>query len=113
MGKLELMNLRNLPIISLLLPLLLTLSSVPAFASTDSVVVFNEIHYHPADETTETEWIELHSLMRVDVDVRGVELKRSLKQQVDQRRRADDIDQLAQFFRLLELRLKLYGEVAP
>lgn len=40
-----------------------------AAAAADSIVVFNEIHYHPANEATETEWIELHSLMGVNVDV--------------------------------------------
>ncbi|MCB1098752.1 MAG: lamin tail domain-containing protein [Verrucomicrobiae bacterium] len=40
-----------------------------ASGAADSIVVFNEINYSPADETTGTEWIELHSLMGVDVDV--------------------------------------------
>jgi hypothetical protein len=39
------------------------------------VVVFNEIHYHPADEANETEWIELHSLHGVDVDISGWQLR--------------------------------------
>ena len=37
----------------------------------DSVVVFNEIHYHPLDENSSTEWIELRSLMGVNVDMSG------------------------------------------
>ncbi|MEZ5301150.1 MAG: lamin tail domain-containing protein [Verrucomicrobiales bacterium] len=43
----------------------------PARAAADSVVVFNEIHYHPADEINETEWIELRNLQGVDVDISG------------------------------------------
>ena len=38
-------------------------------ASPDSVVTFNEVHYHPADALTETEWIELHNQMAVRVDL--------------------------------------------
>ncbi|MEM7383338.1 MAG: lamin tail domain-containing protein, partial [Verrucomicrobiota bacterium] len=34
----------------------------------DSVVVFNEVHYHPSGDEA-TEWIELHNQMAVDVDV--------------------------------------------
>jgi hypothetical protein len=40
-------------------------SPLPA---SDSVVVFNEIQYHPADDTT-PEWIELHNQMEVNVDI--------------------------------------------
>ena len=35
----------------------------------DSVLVFNEVHYHPANEATQTEWVELRSLQAVDVDI--------------------------------------------
>ncbi len=35
----------------------------------DSVVVFNEIMYHPADNESQMEWIELHNQMAVDVDL--------------------------------------------
>lgn len=35
----------------------------------DSVLIFNEINYHPADEVAQTEWIELRSLQGVDVDI--------------------------------------------
>ncbi|RYD34184.1 MAG: hypothetical protein EOP86_11585, partial [Verrucomicrobiaceae bacterium] len=38
--------------------------------SADSVVVFNEINYHPATASG-TEWIELHNLMGVNVDISG------------------------------------------
>ena len=51
---------------------LLGSSSTPA---ADSVLVFNEIHYHPADEINDTEWIELHNLHGVDVDISGWQLR--------------------------------------
>ena len=52
----------------LLLPLLaLTLRASAA----DSVLIFNELQYHPANELTETEWVELRSLQGVDVDISG------------------------------------------
>ncbi len=35
----------------------------------DSVLVFNELNYHPANESTQTEWLELRSLQAVDVDI--------------------------------------------
>lgn len=38
----------------------------------DSTVVFNEIMYHPADETDATlEWVELYNKMAVDMDISG------------------------------------------
>lgn len=37
--------------------------------ATDAAVVINEVHYHPV--TGDTEWIELHSLSGVDVDLSG------------------------------------------
>ena len=46
----------------------LVVSAVTAFAA-DSTVVFNEIRYHPANELTQTEWVELRSLQAVDVDI--------------------------------------------
>ncbi len=53
------------------------LSALPAFAAlmlapaaaVDSVVVFNEINYHPADGDAAGEWIELHNQMAVDIDL--------------------------------------------
>ena len=47
-----------------LLPLL-------ARAAPDSVVVFNEIHYHPSISQTAGEWIELHNQHAVNVDISG------------------------------------------
>ena len=40
----------------------------------DSVVVFNEIMYHPHSDD-ETEWIELHNQMGVDIDLSGWSLQ--------------------------------------
>src|SRR6266481_209726 len=37
----------------------------------DTVVVFNEIMYHPATDETNLEWVELHNQMAVDVDISG------------------------------------------
>lgn len=38
-------------------------------APSDSVVAFNEIHYHPPSDNAQEEWIELHNQMFVDVDL--------------------------------------------
>ena len=54
----------------------LTLLALPVIASAaDSVVVFNEVHYHPANEVTQTEWVELRNLHGVDVDIAGWRLE--------------------------------------
>jgi hypothetical protein len=46
------------------------LALIPDATARDSVVVFNELHYHPAgDEDSALEWIELHNQMAVDVDL--------------------------------------------
>ena len=37
----------------------------------DSVVVFNEIMYHPEQNEARLEWLELHNLLAVDVDLSG------------------------------------------
>ena len=37
----------------------------------DSVVVFNEIMYHPAEEGSTSEWVELHNQLALDVDISG------------------------------------------
>lgn len=44
-------------------------------ASADSVIVVNEIHYHPANELTQSEWIEFHNLHGVDVDISGWKIR--------------------------------------
>ncbi len=47
--------------------LLLPLSA----AAVDSVVVFNEINYHPLDGAPGGEWVELHNQMAIDIDLSG------------------------------------------
>lgn len=37
----------------------------------DSVVVFNEVMYHPLGDEAALEWVELHNQMAVDVDISG------------------------------------------
>ncbi len=44
---------------------------VPMACLGDSVVVFNELQYHPATREAELEWVELHNQMAVDVDISG------------------------------------------
>ena len=41
------------------------------FVCADSVLVFNEIMYHPATNEAAMEWIELHNQMAVNLDVSG------------------------------------------
>ena len=48
----------------LLLPLVLSLGR-----AADSVVVFNEINYHPATNELANEWIELHNQITIDIDL--------------------------------------------
>ena len=50
--------------------LLVLLAAAPA-AHADSVVVFNEIMYHPGTHAAGGEWLELHNQMAVDVDLSG------------------------------------------
>src|ERR1035437_6930972 len=45
-------------------------AAAPA-ARADSVVVFNEIMYHPGTNAAGGEWLELHNQMAVDVDLSG------------------------------------------
>src|SRR6185503_15029606 len=49
-------------------PLFLTLFCSMAVQA-DSIVVFNEVHYHPATNESLTEWVELHNQMAVDIDL--------------------------------------------
>jgi hypothetical protein len=44
-------------------------------AAVDSVVVFNEISYHPASNESANEWIELHNQMAIDIDLSGWHLE--------------------------------------
>lgn len=43
----------------------------PAVVGADSVVVFNELMYHPATNEAAMEWVELHNQMAVPVDLSG------------------------------------------
>jgi hypothetical protein len=46
-------------------------SCVARAAASDSVVVFNEVSYHPATNESANEWIELHNQMSIDIDLSG------------------------------------------
>jgi hypothetical protein len=46
-------------------------SCVTRAAASDSVVVFNEVSYHPATDESANEWIELHNQMSIDIDLSG------------------------------------------
>ncbi|MDB6070159.1 MAG: CotH protein [Verrucomicrobiales bacterium] len=54
-------------------PCLLALALIAAHARADSVIVFNEIMYHPADGALPAtgEWLELQNQMAVDLDISG------------------------------------------
>lgn len=47
--------------------LAVVLAALPCPA--DSVVVFNEISYHPRDDAAGLEWVELHNQMGIDIDL--------------------------------------------
>ncbi|HTD88046.1 MAG TPA: lamin tail domain-containing protein, partial [Candidatus Binatia bacterium] len=51
-----------------LLLFFLSVTLRPALA-VDSVVVFNEIHYHPVSDEALNEWVELHNQMAIDIDL--------------------------------------------
>ena len=57
---------RQLSFLSRLFPCLVALT-FHALAQQDTILVFNEVMYHPAD--TDTEWVELVNLNGVDVDI--------------------------------------------
>jgi hypothetical protein len=46
-------------------------SLIAGSAASDSVVVFNEVSYHPATDESANEWIELHNQMSIDIDLSG------------------------------------------
>ncbi len=52
------------------LVLLLSIGLVSVYAGTDTVVTFNEIHYHP-NGADDSEWVELHNQMSMRVDLSG------------------------------------------
>ena len=47
------------------------LAALTATACADSVVVFNEVHYHPDTAEPSREYIEMYNQMAVDVDMSG------------------------------------------
>ena len=44
-------------------------------AAVDSVVVFNELSYHPVGGAAAGEWVELHNQMAIDIDLSGWHLE--------------------------------------
>lgn len=46
-------------------------STLSLLTRADSTVVFNEVHYHPADREPLFEWVELHNQMAVSMDLSG------------------------------------------
>lgn len=48
---------------------LATLFASQILSAQDSVIVFNEIHYHPAGDNSSLEFIELHNQLAVDTDI--------------------------------------------
>lgn len=60
-------------------PLLLAaLAGITQSTRADSVVVFNEIMYHPATNEAALEWLELHNQNAVDVDLSGWKLANAI-----------------------------------
>ena len=55
--------------------LVINFSSGDASGTADSILVFNEVHYNPSDDLSESEWIEFHNLNGVNVDVSGWKLR--------------------------------------
>ena len=54
---------------------LVLFSGLSSNLNADSVVTFNEIMYHPKDSQANSEWLELHNQMAVDVDLSGWSIK--------------------------------------
>ncbi|MFT4638329.1 MAG: hypothetical protein ACI8T1_001649 [Verrucomicrobiales bacterium] len=65
------------PFLYSLIPCLFA-SMLSLSAQQDTILVFNELMYHPA-ETTSTEWVELVNLNRVDVDISHWSLEGAVK----------------------------------
>lgn len=61
-------------VVSILAWLLFTLH-----LAADSVVVFNEVHYHPEQEEPRYEWIELKNQLSVDVDLSGWSIQNDVR----------------------------------
>ena len=51
-----------------------SLCAVAATCRADSVVMFNEIMYHPAGDTQALEWVEIFNALSYDMDISGWEL---------------------------------------
>ncbi|HXG47380.1 MAG TPA: lamin tail domain-containing protein, partial [Methylomirabilota bacterium] len=49
-------------------------SFIPQTRAVDSVVVFNELHYHPVTNEAASEWVELHNQMAIDIDLSAWEI---------------------------------------
>lgn len=49
--------------------LLVTLLATQILSARDSVIVFNEIHYHPAEDNSALEFVELYNQLAVDTDI--------------------------------------------
>ena len=54
--------------------LFLLAALVPGARAVDSVVVFNELHYHPVTNEAASEWVELHNQMAIDIDLSAWEI---------------------------------------
>src|SRR6267143_6584705 len=50
------------------LAILFALARGLVFAA-DSIVVFNEVQYHPPTRESANEWVELHNQMAIDIDL--------------------------------------------
>ncbi|MBM3845470.1 MAG: lamin tail domain-containing protein, partial [Verrucomicrobia bacterium] len=57
---------------------LVPLLFLPGRVTADSIVVFNEIHYHPAGSEPTREWVELYNQNVVDVDLSGWRLSNGI-----------------------------------
>lgn len=64
------MFLRKIPAVARVTALLWSLT-VALIAAPDSVVTFNEVNYHPADDGGGPEWVELHNQMSIRVNLGG------------------------------------------
>src|ERR1035441_5620745 len=60
------------------LPALISLC-LPLTVRADSVVVFNEVMYHPLTNETAMEWVELRNQMAVDVDISNWSLQKGVQ----------------------------------
>src|SRR5207253_3003289 len=64
-------NLTRLFMKKLLLPAFILPVYLATSLEADTVLVFNEIMYHPATNEPALEWVELKNQMAVDVDISG------------------------------------------